>query len=343
MALDALRTRLGIGGRRRRFIDIEDVRDLEEISDPETTSDESGTSVREWAMRHPAWAVVSGLALLIAGGLLVRFTARFTVTLVTSPWTYAAIGAALVLGYTYRNGWRRRDTQVTDWDELTLKQGGDSVAYKGRFVELSGRADAFIPIKGWSGVFSSPRPYANGEIAAGLNESFDPWQMDESKAAIIRLEPGENGSLVSISDTEWGGKKIVQETNGVKPDPTGNHTSLQCSLPDFGDERANELREQLEQLMSDLHDAWGENDALRRRNRNLKERMNEPIEDELEQRIGQYERLAAVSSISRGRGRSRGETVPPKPRADFAGNGSAASNGADAEFQQVEEELSDDE
>lgn len=342
MALEALRTRLGIGGRRRRFIDIEDVRDLEDISDPETKSDDSDTSVREWAARHPGWAVVAGLGLLIAGGLLIRFTARFTVTLVTSPWTYAAIGATLVLGYTYRFGWRRRDTQVTDWDELTLKQGGDSRAYKGRLVELSGRADAFIPIKGWSGVFSSPRPYTNGEIAAGLNESFDPWQMDESKAAIIRLEPGENGSLVGVSDTEWGGKKVVQGTSGLKPDPTGNHTSLQCSLPDFGDERANELREQIEQMAQDLRDVEEERDALWRRNRNLKERMNEPLEDEVEQRLKEHERLAQISGATRDRRRSS-DSVPPKPRSDYRGNGSMATNGADSELQQVEEELTDDE
>jgi len=152
----------------RKFVDLNSARDLEDISDPETTSDESSTSLREWAAMHPGWAVLLTLGSLILAGLLIRWGARFAIGALRSPWTYAALLALAVLGYVYRTGWRRRDSQVTDYDELHLKTGRTTRSYKGRYVELTGKADAFVPIKGWSGIFSSPTPYRNGEIAAGL-------------------------------------------------------------------------------------------------------------------------------------------------------------------------------
>lgn len=341
MAFESLQARLGMGGTKRQFVDLDSARDLEDISDPETTDDESSTSLREWAATHPGWAVVLTIASLITLGLFIRWSARFAVGLVTSPWTYVTLGAATVLGLTFRRGWRSRDRQMTDYDELHLKTGRTTRAYKGRYVELTGRADAFVPIKGWDGVFNSPQPYQNEEIAAGMGESFDPWALNEEAAAVLRLEPGEHGTLVGISDTEWGGKKVVQETNGVVPDPDGNYTSLRCTLPEINDERVDGLREQNEQMMQDLRDAEGEIDALQRRIRNLKDRMNEPISDEVEERIEMVERLnyAAGGGAQRHRGKSSADDVPPRYKPDFQGNGSMND---DTELQDVEEELKDD-
>lgn len=341
MVFESLQARLGMGGAQRQFVDLESARDLEDISDPETTTDESSTALREWAATHPGWAVVLGLGSLIALGLFVRWSARFAVGFVTSPWTYVTLASVTVLGLTFRRGWRSRDSQITTYDELHLKTGRTTRSYKGRYVELTGRADAFVAIKGWSGIFNSPNPYQNGEIAAGMGESFDPWSLEEDAPAVIRLEPGENGTLVGISDTEWGGKKIVQETNGLVPDPDGNYTSLRCTLPEFDDERVDGLRKQNEQMTKDLRDSREEIDALQRRNRNLKDRMNEPITEEVEERIGQFERLsyAAGGGPSR-RGGSGGHDTPRQPRPDYKGNGAMT---ADDELQQVEEELKDDE
>ncbi|NHX37817.1 MULTISPECIES: hypothetical protein [Halolamina] len=339
MVLESLQARLGIVGRQRKFVNLESARELEDISDPETVEDESSVSLREWADRHPAAAVVLGLGSLLAAGLMVRWGARFAIGALRSPWTYATVAALLILGWVYRYGWRRRDSQVTELDELQLKMGGSSKAYKGRHVELPGEANAFIPIKGWSGILSSPKPYRNGEIAAGLGISLDPRRADEDGAAVIRLEPGEYGSLVGVSDTEWGGTKIVQETNSITADPGGNYTSLRCTLPEFDDARVDGLRKQNEQMANDLSDAKEEINVLQRRLQNTRERMNKPIEESVNDRIETHERLSAAS---RGRPRQQ-QTSPevgPKPRQDFQGNGSMS---ADTELQQVEEELKDDE
>lgn len=338
MVFEALQARLGMGGRQRRFIDIESVRDLEDISDPETTEDESDTSLLEWAGQHPGWAILSAVLTVLVVGLVARYTLRFAPALITNPWSYVIGGTLLVGWYIYRRGWRARDKNVTKWDELSLKSNGESTTYKGRYIDLPGRSAAFIPIKGWSGLFSKPRPYANGELAAGMNQSFDPWEMDDDKAAVIRLEPGERGNLIGVTDTEWGGKKIVQETGGLEPDPHGNHTSLKCSLPEFGDKRAEALKEQIEQITSDYYDAVEEVEALQRRNRELKDRMNEPIDDQMNRRIEEHERIAATRGVSRGHSIPN---VPPKAREDWRGTGSMDPN--EKELQEVKEELTDDE
>jgi len=209
---------------------------------------------------------------------------------------------------------------------------------QGNACRAAWKANAFVPIKGWSGIFSSPRPYTNDELAAGLGESFDPTQVDQDSAATILLEPGEFGSLVGVSDTEWGGKKIVQETGGLKPH-NGNYTSLKCTLPEFEDDRVDGLRKQNEQMAEDLRDAREENAHLKRRNENLKERMSDPINEELDERIEQFLRM---SEASRGRSRRDGARagVGPKPRPDYQGNGSMSA--AEQELEQVEEELEDD-
>lgn len=336
--LEGLQTRLGINTHRRRFVDLESARDLEDISDPETTDDESSTSLREWAKLHPGWAILATIVVVVVVGLVLRWSAQLAVGIITSPWTYVVIAAALVLGWTFRKGWRWRDQQVTDYDELHLKTGDGTRSYKGRYIELVGKTDAFVPIKGWSGLWSSPRPYQNAEIAAGMNESFDPWEVEGEEAAVIRLEPGEHGTLTGISDTEWGGKKVVQETSSIEPDPNGNYTSLKCTLPEFDDQRVDGLREQVEQLRDDLGDAREEIDALRRRNRNLTDRMHDPIDEQMDSRIDQYERLAHVAD---GRRRPRTEDgTLVEPREDWRGPGTMSAN--EKELKEVEEEVSDD-
>jgi len=339
VALESLQARLGLRQNSRRYIDLESVRELEEISNPETTGDESSTGLREWADRHPA-AAIFGLIVVVFGGLLLlRYTARFATTLVTNPWTYATIIGIGILGFTFRTGWRKRDQRVTQYDELQLKIGEDATAYKGKWIDLPGKASAFIAIKGWSGLLASPRPYQNGEIAAALDQSFDPRRIEEAGAAVIRLEPGQHGSLLGITDTEWGGKRIVQETGGLEVDPNGNRTSLRCTLPDFGDERANAVAEQLEQVKKDYSDAQAEIDDLERRMRNLRDRMSEPIEDEVERRIEQHQRIAAAAGGSRGRQSPSG--VPPVARDDWQGTGSTEVK--QNELQEVKDELTDDE
>lgn len=337
--LEGLQARLGIGGRRRRFVDLESARDLEDISDPETVDDESSTSLREWAALHPGYALVAAIVLFVTVGLILRWSAELAVGVITNPWTYVVIGAAIALSWAARKGWRWRDAQVTGYDELLLKTGGDSKSYKGRYIELTGRANAFVPIKGWSGLLSKPRPYQNAEIAAGMNESFDPWQLHEEGAAVIRLEPGERGTLVGVSNTEWGGKRIVQETSGIEPDPHGNYSSIRCTLPKFDDERVDGLREQVEQLTSDYNDARDEINALQRRNRNLTDKMNEPIDEQMNSRIDEYERLAEVADGRRRRSRE-GDSPPIGVNEDWRGTGRMTPS--ERELQEVEEEVSDD-
>ncbi len=335
MALESLQARLGFGPRSRKYIDIESVRELQEISDPETTQDESSTGLREWADRHPAAAIFGFIVVVFGGLLLLRYTARFATALVTNPWTYATVTGIVFVGIVFRTGWRRRDTQVTNYEELQLKIDGDATAYKGTYIDLPGEALAFIPIKGWSGLLKSPRPYSNAEIAAGMNQSFKPHRINDDEPAVIRLEPGGHGSLLGETDTEWGGKRLVQETGGLKPDPHGNYTSLYCTLPDFDDQRANALAEQLQQLKKDFSNAQAEIDDLERRFRNERDRMSNPVDEEVERRISQF---GAMADAVRTRGTHGGHNTKQE---DWRGSGSMSLD--QQELQEVEEELKDDE
>jgi hypothetical protein len=340
MVVDVLKARLGMGDGRRQYTDIESVRDLDDVSDPSTTDNQSKTTAREVAADHPYAAIIAAVVAFVAGGLGLMYTLRLAPDVLTSKWTWIGTGGLLYTGFVYRRGWRARDRNVTQYDTLTLKMNGEETTYKGTFVDLAGRAPAFIPIKGWDRWGHAPKPYLNADLGAAMVDSFQAHKMTEDSPAVIRLEPGEYGDLMSMTDSDWGGTHITQETSGLKPDPHGNQTSLYATFPEFDDERANSLAEQLQQVERDYHDVRQEADSLMRRNRNLKERLNEPIEDEVDSRIGQLERLSHAADGRRPR-RRNGDTENGH-RTDWRGTGTVGASAAEQELQAVEEEVSGD-
>lgn len=92
----------------------------------------------------------------------------------------------------------------------------------------------------------------------------------------------------------------------------------------------------------DYYDVVEENQGLRRRVKELKNRLTDPIEDEVDKRIDQF---AKMRDAVHGHRRRQDDTdsVGPRPH-DFQGNGStAATNGASQkETEQVEQEVSSD-
>lgn len=338
MAFENLKARLGIGGRTRQYVDVESVRDLEDVSDPETVEDESHTSIREWAAQHKVLTVVLGLVGTLVVGIALFWAARIAPGVLFNENTLRVAVVATVFGVGYRYGWQNRGERHFGWDELNLKMNGKALAMKGVYIDdLPSDADGFIPIKGWRYGAHKAVPYTNGDLGAAMVESYNAYMMGDDDAAIIRLRPTET----EVAETDWG-TRVIAETGGLEPDPDGNHTSLKATYPDYDDDRANELAAQLDQVTIDYYDVVEENQGLRRRVKELKDRLTDPIEDEVDKRINQF---AKMRDAVHGHRRRRDDTdgVGPQPH-DFKGNGTTppASSASQQETEEVEQEVSSD-
>lgn len=337
MAFEALKARVGLGGRHRQYVNIETVRDLEDISDPESVEDDSKSGFREWASTHPVLATILGAVGLIVVVIFLFWMTRIVPGMLTNPLLWKA-GAVGIFGvFAYRKGWKGHRKRVSDWDELELMMDGKAVSYKGVYLDdFPGKADGFIPIKGWRKGGHQAIPYKNAELGAALVESFNTFRMKDDAASVIRLKPTE----AEVTHTDWG-TRVVQRTGGLEPDREGEHTTLECTLPDYDDDRANELAEQLEQVTDDYYDAMGEVQGLQRRIANLKDRLNEPIDEEVQKRIREHQDMRSAIHGDQ-RQRQTAPSVGPRPRDDFIGTGTLENGHKDSEIEEVEEELTND-
>lgn len=333
---EGLKARIGIGGRNRRYVDVETVADLEDISDPETTEDETWTSLRERAGEHPLLALLVGFVGLLVGGVFLFWTARLVPGLLTNQWTYISLGGAGIALFSYKKGWSGHRDRVSSWDELELDMNGEATCYKGVFLDdFPGEALGFIPIKGWRGGGHQAVPYTNGDLGAAMTESFNSYRIGDDDAAIIKLLPDE----VSVTNTDWG-TRVIQRTDGLEPDPDSNHATLRATHPTYDDDRANDLAEQLETVTEDYYDALDEVRSLKRRIMDLRERYNEPIEDEVQRRMDDIKEFEAIRSGRAGRSQKQ------QDRRDWNGVSTIGpmTNGHDAqsELEEVEEEVTPD-
>lgn len=338
--LAATKERLGLGGRMRQFLSIEDVKDLEEVSDPTTLEDETATSWREWAGENRLLVIAGSLLGLFTLGFLFMQFQRFAPMLYENIWVRRGAVAALIAGWAYRKGRYRARAEVEERHRLTLNIGDRVVPVLGRHVQTSGEADLFIPIKGFRRKGHKPVPYKVDDLGPAMADLYSKRGVSGDDAAIIRLHP----EFTRVEQTDFG-TVVSVDTNSLEADDQGRVSTIKTTIPDHNDERMTQMAQQLEELSEQLQHEKMMKEKFRTQRDDALSLADEPVDDRVDAFLQKHH--AFLSAERRGGKRTMTSEEESTPE-DFAGTGLAGINSTNGHstdesvLESVEEEVTAD-
>lgn len=259
---DRIRALGGTNGATRRYPseEPEDYIPPAEYEDPHTLEDESNPGFGERMRENWTWMIGFSLLGLVVFILAAIYFGRYFITVALNPWTHRVLAGAGIAAAAYRMGSSSQLGRIRNQDELTLynPETKTSQHYLGRYVSLEGAShDLFVPLKGFQKWGHDPEPYRIGELSRELVQKHG---RNPDAHAKIRLHP----SVMTVESTERG-RKVTQLTAGVEPDPFGNESNLEASLPDMAaTDTVSDLKEELEKADEEMHHLKDKTDQLRR-------------------------------------------------------------------------------
>ena len=329
MPSDRVRSILGLKGNYQQYHDLDDVIDLAEISDPETLEDETKKGWREWASENTTLAIAGSLLGLASLALMLSFAWRVLPDLLSNRLLQGLVVASLIFVGGYKAGWSGNQNRIVEIDRLVLIKEGEAVAFWGTYIE-GAEYPLFVAIKGFHRGRKAV-PYKVRDVDASIVNRRDQVGVSLDDPAIIRL----NRNFAGVTETETG-TVVAQETGGLKIDHPGRESTLVASLPNHADEElVIDLKNELESKETELVDERQRAKRLKRQRDNAWEEALEPVEDQIDQFIENYQR---IEQAKHGRRRRR-KAIGPQPDTDA----DHYTNGYDDEHEEVDEVVSNDE
>lgn len=330
MQSDRIRSILGLKGNYQQYHDIDDVIELADISDPETLDDETKTGWREWASENKTLAIAGSLLGLATIALSLSFAWRVLPDILSNRLLQGVVAAGAIFVAGYKTGWGSNQDRIVEIDRLVLIKEGQAVAYWGTYIE-GAEYPLFVAVKGFHRG-RKPVPYKVRDVDASIVNRRDQVGVSLDDPAIIRL----NRNFAGVTETDTG-TVVAQETGGLKIDHPGRESTLTASLPNHADEElVIDLKNELEEKETELVDERQRAKRLKRQRDNAWEEALEPVEDQLDTFIENYQR---IEQAKHGRRRRRRKSLGPSADTDVDPYG----NGYDDEHEEVDEVVSSDE
>lgn len=268
MALDL---HLGWG---QRYADGESER-LEDVSDPHTEGDESSRSLGARVAQY-RWFVFAAAGAVVFGTIwLGFFVTSFFPALLSSTWTYIAVGAGGVFLVGRATGWSAHKSQTQDTAKLVLVSANRTRRFYGEYLPNEGEAPWFKPYKGLRGpwLFSRQEPYRIGDIADDVATLRARPDTSADDPALIRLDQGAraDSNLLWTVDTD-NGPIVVVLTGELEATPGAHQTLLRTTIP------AVAFEEQLADLESALEEAQERYQQAEQKRQVMKEQRDDALD-----------------------------------------------------------------
>lgn len=349
MALERLRAQFGFG-RRRRYVNVDDIADLEEISNPEETTDDTRTTLTQFAANNAQLALGLGVVLLFGFIAALYFFGRFIPRLLGNIYVQATVAGLLILGTGLKIGRSKERELISEIAEVTLRYNDTQQTFKGTILRMPGkdRGALFVPFKGVRLGGTKWEPYRIRELGAPISERHQ-YRVDRSNAVRIHLHP----KTTTASDTSWG-ERITCHTGELEPADGIDGATLRTTLPEYDDNDLDEMATELEQSELEKRELREERNKYRRKYRKEVQANSEPVTEQVQERL---ETVGMLMTVARG-GRRKQQAEENGEGAEavfgqaddlgFRGAGSFGgfeSNGEsdmEAALEDVEEEVSED-
>jgi hypothetical protein len=319
VSIASARERLGLGGRTRQWLSIEDVQDLEEISDPTTLEDETATSWREWAGENRLLVISGSLLALLTLGFLVMQLRRFAPMALSNPWVRRGAVALLIAGWAYRKGRYRARGEIREQHRLDLNIGDRVVPLLGRHVQTSGEADLFVPIKGFRRAGHKPVPYRVDDLGPAMADLYSKHRVSGDDAAIIRLHP----QYTRVEETDYG-TVVSVDSDDLEADPQARVSTLTTTIPTHDDEQLVEMEQQLEELSEQLRHEKTMKEKFRGQRDGALDLADKPIDERVDAFLERHHAFLSAERSGHSRRRTADAESEDTAADDWRGTGLAA-------------------
>ncbi len=278
MAFERIKARAGWSEDTQRYPDNEDFQPPQTVEDPHTIEDSTEETLVDKLLENRWWALSVSMLALVTLVLIGIYFGRYFATALSNPWVQRVGVAGILVGGARRWGRSDERSQLEEEQELTLYDPaeGEAIHFPGRFSSEQGSSHyVFIPYKGRRR--GGSEPYRIGELSSSLVKQHN---RSPDEPAKIRLHP----SLVSTQPTERG-LKVTQLTAGLEPDPFGQNSNLEATIPSLAaTNTVSDLKSELEKQDEELQDLREKNDQLRRQRNNARAEARKNY-DEVRQQI----------------------------------------------------------
>jgi len=264
MAFERVKARVGWSDNTQRYPDTEDFTPPQEVEDPHTIEDSTRDTLLDKLLANRWWALSVSLLGLAVVVLVAIYFGRYFATALSNPWLQRFGVAAALVGGARRWGKSSERAQLEDEHELSLydPKEGEAIHFTGRYRRVDGAThNTFVPFKGRRR--GSGEPFRVGELSSSLVKQHN---RSPDEPAEIRL----HDFLTSTRQTERG-LKVTQLTAGLEPDPFGQESNLEATIPDLAaTDTVPEMKKELEKQDEELQDLRGKIDQLRRQRNNAR-------------------------------------------------------------------------
>lgn len=258
---ERIKSTLNLGGREKRYPDPDqDFQDPEAHEDPHTTPDSTRMTLGEFLSQNMLYIFSLLVLLLIGAVLLAVYASRYFITTLSNPWVQRLLAGLSILSLGYFYGRAQQRSDLKNRDELVLYDPDESTVtrFLGEWQQAAnGNHAVFEPIKGFSLLGHRAEPYRISDLSSELVTKY---QRDPEDPVRIRIHP-----IVAAMKTTNTGRKTVQLTAGLEPDPFGRESNVVATLPTLaGEDTVDDLRHELEQTAREKRKLESENDMLER-------------------------------------------------------------------------------
>lgn len=267
---------LNMGGREKRYPDPdEDYESPEDVEDPHTTRDSTKMTAGEFVTKNSV-SILSFLFLgIVTIVLTIVYAGTYFATVLANPWVQRILAFAAILSLGYFFGRSTQRSALMNRDELVIydPDSQEVIRFLGEFRDSENGAQMlFAPIKGYSLWGHSPEYYEIGDLSLELAAQD---HRDPSDEVVIGLHP--RVCATAVTNT---GRKTVQLSAGLEPDPFGREANVQATLPDIaGEGTVTELKDELESVEREVKKLRKENGMLRRQRKDAFEEARKPLSE----------------------------------------------------------------
>ncbi|AUX09287.1 hypothetical protein AArcSl_1658 [Halalkaliarchaeum desulfuricum] len=275
-----------------RLPDDEEARTPDEEIDLEEWSSTTSIGLGERLKRSARTFATLGLLGVAIIGILWAWGSQLAIGLFSNVVVQAGtvllgtFATGLLVGIQHQRGVITR----SDWLILSTSEG--VTPFLGEFHTSEDGTNVFVPYRGFDFLGDRARPLYLRELGEDVARSHAKKGRNPEDPVRIRVDDG----MVQVRDTAYG-TVVSVISGGLEVDAFGRYSDVFCTPPEqVTAENYRQLKDQLEMyLQRDLPKLKRENEMLEQQVENLRDRLRQSTDEEINQFI---DRLARVQEVS---------------------------------------------
>lgn len=311
MAFNKIKTKLGLGGSTKQYVDEDTARTPSEIQDPTSWRDETSASFRDKLARR-RYRILSKSVFIVVGAIVLIASIRrwvpelFYSELARSAVLYIGTASALVL-----LGMKIQRSMLKNMTWLVLDLPDTTEVYLGRYsASIGGEQSAFKPVCGFTVGGLQSRHYTLGEMSDEFARHFSKQSREADDPIRMGLPPGADEKAL---DT-WFGHVIPVVTDGLQPNSTSGTIDVDILPSARGhEETLEDLIERLktkDRRVSELEDELADIREERNKYRQEAKKTRSEVRTEVKNEYGQLLDKVTVGTRAHQQPAQNGTTSP---------------------------------